>query len=879
MSRKLSLLLAIAGCVLTNCLTSKGEATPQAKPDKMPTVIVYAIDAIEPEKKAADELKTYLMKISGGNYSLQAEDKVLNGASAIYVGQTAFAKKAGIDLGTFVEEEYILRTIGRDLVIGGGRPNGTWNGVQYFLQRELGCRFFSWDCEVIPRRESLALPKLDLRRVSSIAGRHIYMAYLDFTPEAKKKMADYCRRNYMNAYQSAYDRQSKSADATRLHNEFFWVEPQKYAASNPEFFTNKGKFVNLPKERGRNQEGSLCWTNRQVWEITLAELRKVIKNDRTGRPEWEWPRVYYIYQNDITQYCHCAQCESVFAAEGSRAGALLQYVNFVAEGIADEYPDVNVLASAYVETEILPKTIRPATNVMIALIDLYTRSDCYRPITSEFNAARKAVFDSWKKTGVKDYWNMGFAAPYFSPPRIETMLDSLAPDLRYYAASGAKYYFTEAEFCHENPQNFWDLQNYLGLQLMADVTLNEEVLIKEYLVGYYGSAAPAMEAFLTLLRQAVKNEKTPLIYITNPVRTYTNGAFLEKVYRLLKQAQAAVPPGSDYYRRVQQEMITPLAVILLNPQYDFCKRTGLKKEDLVAEYRVVRLNRIEQPWISAERQKQNKARLEKDLTEMLLEIPVPEHLKECKKILKFAYPDMLPGYRAVSIESDPDSPLGKAMVSRGTAGQEDAQHDLAKPFAGGLYPNSFGIYSQSDKRNAGTIRTDVPQDEKYHWYKINAFDFGPNTSLWGFYWYASVNLNSAFAAADGISGYNIWETWISVKYTGPAYVKGSMQKNGVFLERVILVKPQSDPKKPGGGYSINLKDKATVYLFVANCGEPTVPSNWKLSELKAVWGPFAAVDKIYQLEADAGVLEIPEHDGINGSSFGVPHACVIVLKK
>ena len=191
-----------------------------------------------------------------------------------------------------------------------------------------------------------------------------------------------------------------------------------------------------------------------------------------------------------------------------------------------------------------------------------------------------------------------------------------------------------------------------------------------------------------------------------------------------------------------------------------------------------------------------------------------------------------------------------------------------------------------------------------------------------------MNLNSAYAAADGISGYNIWETWISVKYTGPAYVKGSTQKNGVFLERVILVKPQKDdlindlptdldakvsvlkegcerlsggytfikipepltnakiitvkrgdPKKPGGGYSINLKDKATVYLFVANCGEPTIPSNWKLSELKAAWGTFAAVDKIYQLEADAGVLEIPEHDGINGSSFGVPHACVIVLKK
>ena len=45
-------------------------------------------------------------------------------------------------------------------------------------------------------------------------------------------------------------------------------------------------------------------------------------------------------------------------------------------------------------------------------------------------------------------------------------------------------------------------------------------------------------------------------------------------------------------------------------------------------------------------------------------------------------------------------------------------------------------------------------------------------------------------AADGLPGYNVWETWLSVKYTGPAYVKGSTQKNGVFLDRVILVKQE-----------------------------------------------------------------------------------------
>ncbi|MFA6176560.1 MAG: DUF4838 domain-containing protein [Phycisphaerae bacterium] len=800
MRRRLVLLLVITSCTLSGCLPSKNAVELQTKPDKLPTLIVYAVDAIEPEKKAAEEMRDYLSKITGGNYSLQAEDMPLGGASAIYVGQTAFAQKAGVDLGAFGEEEYLLRTVGQNLVIGGGRPNGTWNGVQHFLQRELGCRFFTWDCEVIPHRENLPLPNLDLRRAPSIAARHIYMCYRDFTPEGKEKLSVFCRRNYMNANRSSYDRLSKTPDATMCHNEFFWVQPQKHALSNPEFYSNKGKFINLKKERGRNQEGDLCWMNRQVWEITLAELREIIKTDRAGRPEWEWPRVYTISQNDNTQYCRCPKCEAVFAAEGSRAGSLLQYVNFVAESIKREYPDVHIMTFAYVDTEYLPKTIRPAANVIMQWCDLYTRSDCYRPLTSEFNVAQKTRFDSWKKGGCKiavwDYWNMGIApGPYFNPPRVETMVDAIAPDLRYFAASGVVSFFAEAEFCHENPQNFWDLQNYLGLQLAADVTLSEEMLIKEYLVGCYGPAAPAMEKFLTLLRQSVKNEKKPLFYIFNPIRSYTDGIFLAEIYRLLKQAQAAVPPGSDYGRRVQQEMITPLAVILANPQYDFFKRIGLTTEELLAEYRAARMSRISQPWISAERQKLHRVQMEKDTEGMLLDIPVPDHLKHCKNIRKFAWPQM-PEDKTYNVikEADSDSEMGKALVSRGEKGKGVAQNDLTKPFAGGLYPNSFGIYSPSDKRSATTIRTDVPQDEKYHWCKIGAFDFGPNSFLWGYYWGARVDLTTGYTNADGLPGYNVWETWFSVKYTGPAYVKGSTQKNGVFIDRVILVKPEESKK-------------------------------------------------------------------------------------
>ncbi len=200
---------------------------------------------------------------------------------------------------------------------------------------------------------------------------------------------------------------------------------------------------------------------------------------------------------------------------------------------------------------------------------------------------------------------------FFYPPRVETIVDSIAPDLRLFHESGVISVFCEAEFSHKNPQNFIDLQYYVGYQLLFDVELDEEALINDYMDNVYGPAAPLMKKFLEMLRESVRNEPVPLFY-GNKARTYTDGAFLEEVYQLLNRARDAVHPESEYYRLVQQEMIAPLGVILLNPQYDFFDRTGISREDILEEYRAARLNRIEQPWVSEQRRADDLAALEQD---------------------------------------------------------------------------------------------------------------------------------------------------------------------------------------------------------------------------------------------------------------------------
>ena len=75
--KKLNIFFVATGCMalltICGCKPAGKVAEPTATLYKLPTVIVYAADAIEPEKKAAEELQTYLAKITGGNYSLQPE--------------------------------------------------------------------------------------------------------------------------------------------------------------------------------------------------------------------------------------------------------------------------------------------------------------------------------------------------------------------------------------------------------------------------------------------------------------------------------------------------------------------------------------------------------------------------------------------------------------------------------------------------------------------------------------------------------------------------------------------------------------------------------------------------------------------------------------
>lgn len=745
---------------------------------------VFAMDWNIVHKNAeepAKELGVFLTRATGYPHRIWKEGE-FKGKQAFYVGPTAFALRHGFDPRNFKPDGWAYKSIGSNVVLIGHPLAGTQNAVYSFLEKELGIRWYTFESVHVPKIQSPDFSKLDNRGVPAFTMRAIY-SKARFLRDPKAMHA-FLRRNKWNYYSSVH---TPAMDRPQCHTLYLYVDPDKYFKSHPEYFSmdRNGK-----RFHGKNRVGGqLCFSNPEVADIAAKHLEEYIVSDRRKLPKEKWPVLYDITQLDATTFmCMCANCQALSRREGSDAALTLTFVNRIARKIAAKYPDVLIRTFAYVSTEKVPRTIRPEKNVIIQICDLYGKSDCYRPLSHPNNSAQRALFEAWRATGARlavwDYWNMTDedVSVYFDPLRVETMVDAVPDDIRYFHRIGVEDYFAEAEtsFVRHSP-NFYDLQFWLALKLLDDPTQNEHKLIAEFMNNHYGPAAVPMTGFLNYLRNAVKHEKAKLFYIVNPVRMYQTPAFLKQCYAWLKQAQNALPPGSPYRIRVEKEMIPVVAVMIAN------KTPGVPLQQLTEDYKQCRLALIN-AYAHPSRKKALLRQLEDDLVKMTVILDTPPRFAEIPphKIKQFAWPVFFDAYGYKCLADDPDSTTRKVLSSSDQE-KEGRQHIL-KPQSGGLYPTSFGLFDPATRKNLQIHITKIPADEKYHWYRIGEYNFGKQTFLWAWFWLKRANLRSVWVSDDGLDGVNRWEVWISVKITGPAYVKGSSKKNAVLLERIVLVK-------------------------------------------------------------------------------------------
>lgn len=542
------LYLTSAAISLLPSLPTAASALTIAADGQARAVVVTSAEATDPERHAAQELCAYLSRATGAEFV--AQDQYDPQRPCILVGPDAAAQADGLlaaaDLGP---EELIVRSVGKDLVLTGGRPRGTLYAVYDFLDREVGCRWWAPGEQTVPRHRTLAVGPLDRRSAPALEYRETYWGHTGD--------GDYSARNRLNGPRHGLGGHHGRgyAEVGGVHSFTQYLHPERYFGEHPEWFSE------LDGKR-THASAQLCLTNP---EMTAEFARNVLADVRAHHPG---VTNVWVSQNDCDGYCQCANCRRIEKQEGTPAGPLILFVNAVADAVAAEFPDVAVNTLAYDWSQPPTRKLRPRPNVVVWLCT--TGCTYSRPYTDPDNRVFRERLDGWARVCDRIYiWDYltNFTAYMCPHPNLRT----LGPNLHYFATHNVRGYFGQGAYSAPGAE-LAELRSWVLARLMWDPTLDAAKLIDEFLYGYYGRAGRHLRAYLDVLHDAVAASGENFGMQEQPVgREWLRAPVLAKAMEHLQQAVRSVEGNRTLSRR--------MAVAALPLQFVYLLRWDELQED------------------------------------------------------------------------------------------------------------------------------------------------------------------------------------------------------------------------------------------------------------------------------------------------------------
>ncbi|AIE83908.1 DUF4838 domain-containing protein [Fimbriimonas ginsengisoli] len=481
--------------------------------------VVPSPEATLAENRAAGELAKYLGEM-GVNIV-----PISKAATKIYIGQSRQAARLcpDIDWKRLGNEEVILRTVGDDLVVGGGRPRGSVYAVYRLLDR-LGTRWWTPWATSVPKRRGLALPRLNIREKPAFEYREPFWFHV-FDP-------DWAMRNAVNGQTENLDEAHGGGTYYEgfVHTYYPLVPPEKYFATHPEWYS-------LINGKRTTDNAQLCTTNLEMRRVLLEEVKRRLRANPKAA-------IVSVSQNDCFNPCQCDVCQALAKAEGSESAPVLALANFVADGIKDEFPKVAVDTLAYQYTRHAPKTLRPRPNVIVRLCSI--ECDFGVPLTHARNKDFANDVRDWSRLTQRLYvWDyVTNFAHYIQPlPNVGV----LGPNLKFFSENGVKGVFEEGDY-NSNGGDMAELKAWMMAQLMWSPKASPRKLRDEFLRGYYGKAATAIGKYVDLMDAAAATR--PAHIYDGPNAPYLALPILQNAESLWTQAERAAG-DAETLRRVK----------------------------------------------------------------------------------------------------------------------------------------------------------------------------------------------------------------------------------------------------------------------------------------------------------------------------------------
>ena len=136
-----------------------------AQSGKAEAVIVLDDSATARETSVTEGLRKYLGEVTGASFAIVGTEAAPAGMARIFVGDSLAIRELVQDvqwdaLGT---DDIVLRTVGNNLILSGGRPRGTIHAIYTFRHDTVGCRWWTRGAESLPSKPALTVPPLNIR--------------------------------------------------------------------------------------------------------------------------------------------------------------------------------------------------------------------------------------------------------------------------------------------------------------------------------------------------------------------------------------------------------------------------------------------------------------------------------------------------------------------------------------------------------------------------------------------------------------------------------------------------------------------------------------------------------------------------------------------
>lgn len=503
----LSAFLSVSGAHAQMTFVKEGKAVSR--------IIVADKDTIN--RKAADLLQDFVQRISGARLPIVENAKAKKDDIVIGQGNTEGLTEDGFRLAT---QEGILR-------ISSGGDKGAIYGVVTLLDDYLGVEYYTAHTYTLEKKPTIEIPELDRAENPSFRYRQTQSYAIQEDPIYKMwfRLEEPNEVFANNLWVHTFDKILPSAE---------------FGESHPEYYS----YIN--GERRPGAASQWCLTNPEVFEIVAHRVDSIFR----ANPD---KKMISISQNDGNfTNCTCPACKALDEQEGGTpSGSLIHFLN----KLAARFPDKEFSTLAYLFTMHPPKQVKPLPNVNIMLCDI----DCRREVPLTDNASGQdfmRAMEGWSKISDNIFvWDYGINFDCYLSPFPNFPI--LQKNMQLFKDHHVTMHFSQ--IAGSKCGTFTEMRAYIVSKLMWNTQQDVDSLMKQFMQGYYGAAAPYLYQYEKLLEGALLGSGQDLWIFDSPVshkKGMLNAHCLKRYNELFDQAEKAVADSPKLLDRVRIERLT-----------------------------------------------------------------------------------------------------------------------------------------------------------------------------------------------------------------------------------------------------------------------------------------------------------------------------------